>query len=407
MVTPAFWKKHIFTAELPYEKDSVATRFLRNRFERVDDFIMSLGQMSHIPPSRLYTYLNGKLIDEKVFTRSKLHVTGLKLYFFTLPRTLVHVALDLTRALKTINFECDIFFAQHFLPAFWAVVLRRMGILRCPQIVFWMFDFFLIPPEFPRSLYYRGIDILHRYTRKHVDEIWYTTPRLAECDKTRFGLLPRRVTSRITHACFFQRIPASEPPPIPPLRLAFIGSLRPNNAVYESVDCIWHCRQQGMEVELLIIGSGPEETRLKAYVNKKKLKKAVKFYGFEDRGEEIAKIFSKCHLGLALYAADAYGPNWFLTSGKFRRFVSQRLPVVVTPVPYFLRYIHDYQAGLIVDNDPADVYRVLRPIYENPSLLKNLRHGVDKLYTDFEADKVFDEAFKAMLKKKFTARKGK
>lgn len=394
---PTFWKKHVFTAELPYEKDAVATFFLRDRFERVDNFIMSLGQMSRVPPSRLNTYLNGKLVGEKVFTRSKLQVGGLKLYFFSLPVALINVGLDLFRALRTVNFRCDIFFAQHFLPAYLAIILRRLGILHCSRIIFWMYDFFLIPPEFPRRLYYRGIDITQRYIRKHVDEIWYTTPRLAECDKARFGPLPDGVTRRLTEGCFFQRIKTSGPPPVPPLRLAFLGSLRPNNAVYESIDSIRHCLQGGMKVELLIIGSGPEERRLKAYVNKKKLKKVVKFYGFENRGKEIAKIFSQCHLGLALYAADAYGPNWFLTSGKFRRFISQRLPVVASPVPYFVKYIYDYQAGLIVDNDPVDVSRALQGIYENPSSLKVLRQGVDRLYAAFKADKVFDEAFSAML----------
>ena len=49
------WNKHIFTAELPYEKDAVVSLFLRENFAQVDDFIMSLGQMSNIPPSRLLT----------------------------------------------------------------------------------------------------------------------------------------------------------------------------------------------------------------------------------------------------------------------------------------------------------------------------------------------------------------
>ena len=64
-----FWKKHVFTAELPYEKDAVATRFFRRHFERVDDFIMSLGQMTRIPPNKLNTYKNNKLVDKKIFTR--------------------------------------------------------------------------------------------------------------------------------------------------------------------------------------------------------------------------------------------------------------------------------------------------------------------------------------------------
>lgn len=392
-----FWKKHIFIAGLPYENDSSETLFIRHHFERVNDFIMSLGQMSRIPPSRLLTYLNGKQVSEKVFSRNYLQAAGLKLYLFYIPEALLRVTWDLIKALKTISFKCDIFFAQHFLPAFLAIVLRKIKILRCSKIVFFMYDFFLIPPELLRGLYYRGIDLLQHYIRKNVDEIWYTTPRLAECDKKRFGPLPDRVKERLTECVFFQRIPAAKPPPLPPLRLAFLGSLRLNNAVYESIDAIWYCRQQGMKVELLIIGSGPEEERMKTYAKKKKIYKAIKFYGFEDRGEEIAKIFSTCHLGLALYPADAYGPNWFLSSGKFRRFVSQRLPVVATPVPYFVKYLHNYEAGLIVDNDPADVYKALRRIYENPSLLLKLRQGVDKLYLDFRIDKVFNEAFSAML----------
>lgn len=394
------WKKHVFTAELPYEKDPVVTVFLRERFERVDDFIMSLGQMSNIPPSRLFKYKNGKLVKKRTYIKNNLKAAGIKLYFAYIPKALLSVTFDLIRALKTINFRCDIFFAQHFLPAFVAIVLRRLGILKCDKIIFWMYDFFLIPPEFTRSLYYRGIDVIQRYIRTNVDEVWYTTPRLAESDKERFGQLPRNVKKRYTHACFFRRIETkSKPGAIPPLRLAFLGSLRRNNAIYESVDTVVECIEHGLKVELHIIGSGPEEDRLRKYVKDKSVQKYIVFYGFEDRGEKIAEIFSKCHLGMTLYPADPYGPNWHLTSGKFRRFIAQGLPVVASTVPYFVKYIHDYNAGLIVDNDPESVYRSLKEIYDNPAKLKSLRKGVDILYKEFEAERVFDKLFKAMLDK--------
>jgi len=391
------WNKHVFTAELPYEKDAAVTLFLRNNFKRVDDFIMSLGQMSNIPPNKLYTYINGEQIQEKIYGRSKIQAGGLRLYLFFLPSAIIRVSLDMVRALSTVNFRCDIFFAQHFLPALIAIFLRKLKILRCKKIVFWMFDFFLVPPGFLRGLYYQGIDRVQGYIRKNVDEIWYTTPRIAEVDRQRFGPLPKGTVKRLTEGCFFQRIESQAPKAFPPLRLAFLGSLRPNNAVYESIDCVKYCQSQGLKVELLIIGSGPEEERMKKYVDKNNLKSSVKFYGFEDRGEEIAKIFSKCHLGLALYSADAYGPNWYLTSGKFRRFISQGLPVITTPVPYFIKYLYDYNAGIIVDTDPADIYRALKKIYDHPDSLQNMRKGVDRLYTELGTNKVFQKAFDAML----------
>lgn len=394
---PKIWDQHVFTAELPYEKDQIVTLFIKERFKRVDDFIMSLGQMSNIPASRLLSFENNKLIKERTYIKNNLKAAGIKLYFFYIPKALFSVTFDMIRALKSINFTCDIFFAQHFLPAFIAIVLKRLGILKCEKIVFWMFDFFPIPSEFLRGLYYRGMDIIQGFVRKRVDEIWYTTPRLMEADKERFGPLPKKVTKRLTHGCFFRRIKSDNPPPLPPLRLAFLGSLRVDTAIYESIATVIDGITNGMNVELMVIGSGPEEERLKKYVEKNKISKHVTFYGFEDRGEEIARILSKCHLGLALYPANPYSPNWFLTSGKFRRYISQQLPVIVSTVPYFAKYIYDYKAGLVVDNEPEEIRKILKEIYSNPLLLEKMRKGVDKLYNTYKADKVLDKAFNDML----------
>lgn len=395
-----FWKKHVFTAELPYEKDQVMTQFLKERFKRVDAFIMSLGQMSNIPPSRLFSYKNGELTNEQTYIRNNLKASGLALYFFYIPKALLSVTFDMLRALYAIHFTCDIFFAQHFLPAFIAIILRRFGVLRCEKIVFWMFDFFPIPPEFPRGLYYRGMDWIQGVVRKHIDEMWYTTPRLLECDKERFGPLPKKIVKRLTHACFFRRIPAAKPPPLSPLRLAFLGSLRHSNAIYESIDAVINCLENNMDVELIVIGSGPEEQYVRSYVKEKKVEHAITFYGFEDRGEEIAKIFSTCHMALALYPADPYSPNWYLTSGKFRRYISQGLPVVVSTVPYFAKYIHDFNAGMIVDNDPQAVGKALKEIYQKPVLLEDMRKGVDRLYEMYQADVVLEKTFNDMIRTK-------
>ena len=391
------WNKHIFSAELPYEKDQPVTLFIRERFKHVDVFIMSLGQMSNIPPARLFSYVNGKQIKETVYIKNNLKASGFRLYCYSIPKALVTTTFDLFRALKAINFTCDIFYAQHFLPAFVAIVLRRWGILKCKKIAFRMFDFFPIPSEFLRGLYYRGIDKIQSYVRQNIDEIWYTTPRLLECDKERYGPLPPTVTKRLLHGYFFRRIAAPPPPPLPPLRLAFLGSLRRDTGAYHAIDAVNTCIKHDMKVELHIIGSGPEEKSLKDFAKKKHISQNVVFYGFEDRGEEIAHIFSRCHLALGLYPAHPSSANWFLTSGRCRRYVAQRLPIVVSTVPYFAKYIHDYGAGLIVDNDPVSIWMSLKKVYDNPELLDGLRNGIDKLYHTYKADKVLDVAFHAMV----------
>ena len=210
-----FWKKHIFTAELLYEKDQIMTLFLKERFEKVDVFIMSTGRISNLPPCELLSYANGKLVKEKKYNKNNLNAKGFVLYLLYIPKSLLSIIFDMLRALKSINFKCDIFFAQHFLPAFMAIILRRFGVLRCEKIIFVMDDFYPIPSEFLRSLYSRGIYMMQGFIRKNVDEIWYTTPRIFECDKNQFGPLPKTVLKRFIQGYFFRRIKISSPPKIP------------------------------------------------------------------------------------------------------------------------------------------------------------------------------------------------
>ena len=100
-----FWNKHVFTAELPYEKDQVVTLFLRDRFSRVDSFVMSLGQMIHIPPSKLYSYVDGNLIEQRIFKRNKLQGRGKILsYFFIIPTALIKVTFDFFAGIKINTF---------------------------------------------------------------------------------------------------------------------------------------------------------------------------------------------------------------------------------------------------------------------------------------------------------------
>lgn len=391
------WKKHIFTAELPYEKDQIMTLFLKERFEKVDVFIMSTGRISNLPPCELLSYKDGKFVKEKKYRKNNLNAESLALYLVYIPKSLFSIIFDMLRALKSINFRCDIFLAQHFLPAFIAIVLRLFGILKCEKIIFLMDDFYPIPSEFFRSIYSRGIYIMQGFIRRNVDEIWYTTPRIFECDKSQFGPLPKTVIKRFIQGYFFRRIKASPPAMLPPMKLAFLGSLRKDTGIYEAIDLVDCCIRRGMKVELFIIGSGIAEKDVKQYVEQKNLSQVVNFLGFEDSGEEIAKVLSKCHLGLALYPTYSSSPNWFLTSGKCRRYISQRLPIIISTVPYFAKYIHDYNAGIIVDNNFEEVPQVLQDIYNNPSILEGMRKGVDRLYNKYQGDTVFEEIFNNMI----------
>jgi glycosyltransferase involved in cell wall biosynthesis len=84
----------------------------------------------------------------------------------------------------------------------------------------------------------------------------------------------------------------SAPPAGTPLRLAYIGRLAPAKGLDEAIEAMALARANGVAASLVIVGSGPEEARLRAMVRDFSLDHEVRFAG-PIVGEDKALLLSQ------------------------------------------------------------------------------------------------------------------
>jgi glycosyltransferase involved in cell wall biosynthesis len=89
-------------------------------------------------------------------------------------------------------------------------------------------------------------------------------------------------------------------------RILYVGRLMPYKNVDKVIDLLAALRNDGRDVYLHIVGTGPDLDRLKAYAAEKKVEDWVKFQG-DISEEELAAEYQSASLFVLLSSAEAYG----------------------------------------------------------------------------------------------------
>jgi glycosyltransferase involved in cell wall biosynthesis len=89
-------------------------------------------------------------------------------------------------------------------------------------------------------------------------------------------------------------------------RILYVGRLMPYKNVDKCIDLLAALRQDGKDVVLHIVGTGPDLDRLKAYAADKNVADRIKFLG-DVSEEELATEYQSASLLVLLSSAEAYG----------------------------------------------------------------------------------------------------
>jgi glycosyltransferase involved in cell wall biosynthesis len=131
-----------------------------------------------------------------------------------------------------------------------------------------------------------------------------------------------------------------------PLRLIYLGRLAESKGIFELVDALAMTHRQGMNIELAIAGSGPDEPRLRALVDKLDLTACVNFAGVVT-GDEKKRIWEWADL--FVFPTYYEGLPYALLEG-----MAARTPPLVCAVGGIPDLIDDGVHGLLIDvKDPA------------------------------------------------------
>lgn len=147
------------------------------------------------------------------------------------------------------------------------------------------------------------------------------------------------------------------------LKLVGVGKLEPVKGFERLLDVIARLSREAYSVELLILGKGSEESKLRAKANALGISRNVHFLGYQ---ENPYKYVSRCDL----FVCSSYSEG-FSTAATEALIVGT--PVCTTEVSGMREMLGDSEYGLIVDNSEEALYEGIKRLLDDPSLLEHYR----------------------------------
>jgi len=309
---------------------------------------------------------------------------------------LIHL-INISRLRFLLKEHYDVYIGQNYFCAFGGIILKWLGLTK--KTVYWVGDYFPIPPHGIYEYLTRIFLILDKFCLKHSDEVWFMTPRLIDA-RQRDGVLPPK-SEKDSYKTVTTGIDANNLTIVDAKEIDFksavsLGVLNKDQGIDKIIEVIPKILETVPDFKLKIIGSGSFEEELKALTRKINVEGHVIFYGFLEKETEVRQIIAKSGLALSFYRPDKYGFTQFADSGKIKVYLSCGTPVVSTSVPYISEEIRSYNAGLVVDYDSDRLLEAVIKLLSDGEFNLNCRKNALKLAKTYDTEKVMSEALKTI-----------
>ncbi len=136
-----------------------------------------------------------------------------------------------------------------------------------------------------------------------------------------------------------------------------------------------HAMQSLPDFSLILVGSGPDETRLRKLTADLGLSERVRLLGFVSDRNELRSLYQECGVFVST-------SNWEAVALVLLEAMSCAAPVVATRIPSFEDLLTDDEDGLLVPvGDPSAVAQAILAAYERQEKLgANARYTVEMRY---------------------------
>ncbi len=169
--------------------------------------------------------------------------------------------------------------------------------------------------------------------------------------------------------------------------ILYQGHFRPGRGLENLIDSL----PQVPEVQLVLIGGGELEDKLKRRIEKCQLKDRVIFAGYIAT-DHLISATSCADLGIALFEPTSINYAYALPN-KFFEYIMAGIPVLTSNIDTFQAYIDEYKVGLTVDPfDIGEIANTINFMISNAVKLnewrKNSLAASKKLNWDMESKKM-------------------
>ena len=335
----------VYTNYSPYENSGKILDYLNETFTYVFHFSIGFYNLHNKKNyNRLLIFKNGQLIDEKHLFQLPIPES---LTFLLLPiRSLINLGELVIYSfwLKRKYGKIDYIFTVNAFIAWIGINLKYFGVVR--KTIFWVWDYY--PPIHPSKVVMLMRFIYWQFDRisSFSDQVAFVNHRLLNLRKD-LGIYKLNAKHPIIPIAtdYLPYRPRGRPKKVV---YAFIGVLKMSQGPGIVFDHSKALSETFGSFGYEIIGSGPDEVKLKAQAKKSKVK--ATFHGYLE-GESFNEVLLRSTIGIATYLPDPTNVNYFGDPGKIKRYICLGLPVICTDVLEFSQKVGKAKAGIVIKHD--------------------------------------------------------
>lgn len=237
--------------------------------------------------------------------------------------------------------------------------LRLMRIVR--RTVFFTADF--TPTRFDNRVLNGAYQRIDRWCVSQSDEVWSVSTRIA--DYRRSQGLPEERNFFVPNVPAIPADTCAATPDRVPRSVVTLGILGPQQDYTGLIEAMEKLRPEFPDCRLTIVGNGPSEGDLRAFVAARGLQDVVRFAGHLDHTSALDEI-ARSAVGAAVYNGE-WSFNHFGDSMKCREFMHYGLPILTTDSHSTVDEIREFGAGLVCEQSAGSYADALRAMFSDPA----------------------------------------
>jgi glycosyltransferase involved in cell wall biosynthesis len=283
----------------------------------------------------------------------------------------------------------DIYIGADPLNAFAGLLLRMIG--KTDKVILYTIDY--VPIRFNNKILNYLYHCLDDCCVIHCDQVWNLSPIMAkEREKRGIKTNNKQITVPIgVHFNRIKRLPIQE---INRNHVAYMGHLRKGQGLDLIFEALPQVIKKIPDFKLIIIGTGPLESKLKDLAKQKELDKNVEFLGFIEDHKNVEKILSSCSIGLCVYEPDPQNFTWYADPSKPKQYMACGLPVIITMVPSIAKDIEKGPMGLVIKYTREDLESAIIKLISDNDFYKLCRQQCIEFASQIDWSRIYLDALK-------------
>lgn len=284
--------------------------------------------------------------------------------------------------------KIDIFIGVDNLNALSGIILKKIG--KVKKVYYYVIDH--MNRRFKNPVFDFLYGLTDRIACRHSDMIWSLSRRIADAKNKKFKnsknkniIVPVGVElEKIDKFNLDEKIYKKT--------LVFMSMLDETKGVDLMIEAMKDIIKIVPDAKLLIIGTGPYESKLKKLVEKLKLNNCVNFLGIMDH-DALLKFIPHERVGVATYKDDPNNYTYYADPTKPKEYLACGLPIVITDIPWIAEEVRNRPMGVVCQYNKEDIIKAcIKLLKDDTYYTMCLKNAMEYALT-LSWDKIYDEAF--------------